>query len=137
MKLIILSASLLILTFFSCKKEDKSSSATSAIIGKWTLVKATENDHYSSQDHIDIYGKPGDYFEFSSDGKFKGQLDGDYGESTWIISSDAKKLTIANTSNIIVPPLDVKILTSNMLQLYAKDVSGTDEYTETTLELSK
>lgn len=119
-----------ILLGVSCKKESAPQTNTTQekLIGKWNLISDVSNDFYNGTPHITNYSyQPGDYLEFKSDGTATTYQSGstltyDYG----IVSE--LKIWVGLPGNIT----ELKVFTGTDLQLYKKNVSGTDYYESTT-----
>jgi hypothetical protein len=130
----VLFSVILMMSGFSCKKESTSKPKTTQekLLGKWNLMSEVTNDYHSGSSHITTYPfLPADYMEFKNDGTvtdYEGGLTSTFGYG--II--DDSKIWIGFTTNIY----DLKVLTGSDLQLYKKDVSGTDYY-ESTLNLKR
>ncbi|MES2112645.1 MAG: hypothetical protein V4577_28080 [Bacteroidota bacterium] len=68
-KLYVLCLPALMLCFYACKKVDGVANGKIEILGKWNVVSDSSNIGVGIGNHsVDYTGKPGDYFDFRSDG---------------------------------------------------------------------
>lgn len=122
------------LPWMSCKKESSTQTKNNSekILGKWNWVSEVTNNYYNGTSHITTYHFPaGDYMEFKTGGKVTEYQSGstmvyDYGfigeSNIWLGSGN-------NIYQLI-------LLTGSDLQLYKKEVNGTDYY-ESTLNFKR
>ena len=126
---------LISLSFMACKKESPATQVKTTqekLLGKWNLVSEVTNDYYGGSSHLTTYNfQPGDYTEFKNDGKFTEYKSGTFDTYDYGIIDDSK-IWMLLTNNIY----ELKILTASDLQLYKKEISGTDYY-ESTLTMKK
>ena len=120
----------------ACKKKDTDNEVYNAalgkLIGKWTFVNATTNEHYSNADHITtLSGNPGDYMDFTNGGKVNLRF--------FSVQDTSKYTLIKNTQLVFddVDQFDLKTLTATELVLYRKIVYSAAAYKEETYSLKK
>lgn len=121
--------------FSACKKDsdsDANNKAMAKVLGKWTFVSASTNDHYSNADHIKtLAGAPGDFMEFMNNGKATLRL---------FSSQDTSKYTLVGGSKLIFDDVDqfgIKTLTETDLILNRKIVYSSAAYKEETYTLRR
>ncbi|HEX8277701.1 MAG TPA: hypothetical protein VF540_03370, partial [Segetibacter sp.] len=125
--IVLLSGSLIL----ACKKNDDNNNNNSAILeklkGKWTVNNYTTNQYYSNSSHLTtISVNPGDYIEFSTDGKLYIRL---------FSSVDTLAYSIVPNNRIVfdyIDTFDIKTLTANQLVLTNKKADSEQSYYEQT-----
>ena len=136
MKSVIFTSAIVLTMFFlpACKKSESSSLTTAQKVqNKWQLVTDTENDHYSSLDHITTsYGNPTDYMDFRTDGKMYAQIGGYKDTLAYFLTGDTK-ITFSNSGGTF----DIKTLTSNSFVLYGKEMGSGTNFIEETITLKR
>lgn len=117
---------------FSCKKEPaKVKTAQEMLLGKWTLVSEITNDFYGGMPHITIVNfPPGDFIDFKAD---------------WTGTKLQNGVSTTFTYSLIyysklhlggMDFFDLKVFTETNLELYKKEIAGSD-YKETTILLKR
>ena len=120
----------------ACTKKDSESDAYNKaivkLLGKWTFMNATTNDHYSNADHINaIAAAPGDYMEFMNNGRASLRI---------FSAQDTSKYTLVGDSKLIfddVDQFDIKMLTETEFVFVRKTVYSSASYKEETYSLKK
>lgn len=131
----LLTFSILVLAFTSCKKDDDEGSTKDRLIGKWTIIKIDYNDFVGgTPDPYTETADPGSYLQLNADGSLEAVTDDTY-TGTWVVNDN--KVTINENGNPDGPTtFDIKKLTGSELQLYSKEIDGADYY-ETTIFMTK
>lgn len=112
---------------YSCKKNNDQSS----IVGKWNLLTIYDNNTVSGVNHKDTTSYPsGSYtVEFTSNGKMYEKYNSFADTSTYKV--EGSKLIVDTYDT-----LKINTLSASDLQLYSKEVSGSNTY-ETTINLKR
>ncbi len=114
----------------SCKKEDKETTTTK-IQHRWTVNSYTGNDRIDGQDNTyTTQADPGDYMDFTSSGTANIRLESTDLSVPYSVTSE-DKLTLGGQS------FDIKTLNKNTLVLYSKDTQDANNYSETTINMSR
>jgi hypothetical protein len=120
----------------ACKKKDTEGDAYNKaivkLLGKWTFVSASTNDHYSGADHINsLPGQAGDYMEFGNSGKANLRIFG---------ANDISEYTLVGDSKLIfddVDQFDIKVLSETELVFNRRTVYSSAAFKEETYSLKK
>jgi PBP1b-binding outer membrane lipoprotein LpoB len=130
-KNLFVTALILTAVFFSSCKKDKPETTAHKVQHKWTYVSSVENDHDATGDNITTTpGDSGDYIMFNSNGTVTSFMDNQTDTSTYSVISDTQ---IAIDNELYT----IKILSSNQLVLYVKEITSTTEYSELTINLKR
>jgi len=124
-----------LLSFGSCKKDEpeaKAKSPAELIIGKWALVSYARTQTFTDKSKpAKVENQTGlstDYFEFTSDGKLKTNVNNEALDETYTLSSDGKTLTIKGDPSVTIKTLNA---TSLIYTGTSSEPEWTSEYTAT------
>jgi hypothetical protein len=120
----------IIISFASCKKEDKETT-TSKLQHRWTVNTIIENDRIDGEDNIETtVAEPGDYMEFTEGGTVNLRL-----ESTDL----SIPYSVSSEDRIVLggEPFDIRTLNKSTLVLYRKEMEDVNNFSEVTINMSR
>jgi hypothetical protein len=114
----------------SCKKEDKETTTTK-IQHRWTINSYTNNERIDGEDNmITTVAEPGDFMDFTSSGTANLRLEGTDLSLPYSVTSE-DKLTLGGE------PFEIRTLNNSTLVLYNIDTQDANNYSETTINMSR